>query len=97
MMQDGFDCEEAMRRLWDFLDDELDPVREAEMRAHLAACGQCSGHADFERLFLAAVRAAPTLPGADPTLRRRVIASLVAAGMPSGALPEHDHHRHPDA
>ncbi len=90
MMPDGFDCDAAMRRLWDYLDGELDPVREAEMQAHLAACGQCSGHADFERLFLAAVRAVPAMPGADPTLRRRVVASLVAAGMPPTALPDRD-------
>ena len=97
MMHDGFDCDEAMRRLWDFLDGELDPARDAEMRAHLAACGHCSGHADFERLFLAAVRAAPAIPGADSTLRHRVVASLVAAGMPNGALPEHEHPRHTDS
>ncbi|MCU0618892.1 MAG: zf-HC2 domain-containing protein [Gemmatimonadaceae bacterium] len=90
MMRDGFDCDEAMRRLWDYLDGELDAARDAEMRAHLAACGHCSGHADFERHFLAAVRAVPALPGADPTLRQRVVASLVAAGMPAGTLPSAD-------
>ena len=49
------DCVSVMRQLWDFLDGELSDDRMTEIREHLAMCGRCKPHADFERSFLAAV------------------------------------------
>lgn len=93
------DCEAAMRRLWDYLDDELDAVRFTEMEAHLATCAGCTSHVTFARAFLAAVRSAAqdevtedavmrsaTLPSATPSaLRTRVVEQLTREGFrPSG-------------
>lgn len=49
------DCAAVMRQLWDYLDGELTPDREAVVRAHLERCSRCYPHVDFERAFLDAV------------------------------------------
>ncbi len=67
-----FDCREAVRRLWDFLDRELSDVEARAVDAHLEECDQCSGHFTFERAFLAAVRSAREERVASPALRNRV-------------------------
>lgn len=74
-------CEDAEAILWDYLDDELSPEREAAMRAHLAACQPCLRHHDFERAFLDAVATARTSDPAPPALRTRVTAMLRAQGL----------------
>ncbi|MEO7521857.1 MAG: anti-sigma factor [Gemmatimonas sp.] len=71
-----FDCHEAVRRLWDYLDHELS---EDEMRlvdAHLAGCERCPPHFTFERAFLSAVRTARAENAASAALRHRVRAIL---------------------
>ncbi len=80
-----FDCEQTVRRLWDYLDGQLGPVDVAAVDAHLAECDRCPPHFEFERRFLDAVRAARTTvqsPAVDKTqaLRQRVIARLVSEG-----------------
>ncbi len=66
-----FDCREAVRRLWDFLDRELSEVEARAVDAHLEECNQCPGHFKFERAFLAAVRNARDERVASPALRNR--------------------------
>ena len=80
------DCAAVMRQLWDYLDGELDAEREEALRMHLSMCERCTGHAEFDRLFLQAVKTARTeAPSAQP-LRLRVANALVEAGMPREAL-----------
>ena len=80
-----FDCEQTVRRLWDYLDDELSPLDMAAVDEHLAACERCPPHFAFERRFLHAVRearAAVHTPDAatTATLRQRVVDMLTEAG-----------------
>lgn len=42
-------CEEALRRLFEYLDHELDGARHAEMEQHLHTCRACYSRAEFER------------------------------------------------
>jgi anti-sigma factor (TIGR02949 family) len=42
-------CEEALRRLFDYLDRELEPHAHGEMEYHLARCRSCFSRAEFER------------------------------------------------
>ncbi len=42
-------CEEALRRLFDYLDRELDTTHHAEMEQHLRTCRACFSRAEFER------------------------------------------------
>lgn len=44
-------CEEALRRLFDYLDHELDETRRAEMEQHLKICRGCYSRAEFEKLL----------------------------------------------
>lgn len=42
-------CEEALRRLAAYLDDELDTGAAAEVERHLERCRSCFSRAEFER------------------------------------------------
>ncbi len=78
------DCEQTVRRLWDYLDGEIGERELAAIDAHLAACEPCTSHYTFERRFLEAIRSvrdsAQTDDAEGGQLRDRVIRTLVAAG-----------------
>lgn len=80
------DCEQTVRRLWDYLDGEVGTSELAAIDAHLASCDPCTAHFAFERRFLTAVRSARdavAAADADSThaaLRARVIEQLALAG-----------------
>lgn len=79
----AFDCEQSVRRLWDYLDGELGVTEVAALEAHLAECDRCPPHFTFERRFLEIVREAkadivPTVTPSD--LRERVVRCLQQAG-----------------
>ena len=80
-----FDCEQSVRRLWDYLDDEFGAIEIAAVDAHLVECDRCPPHCTFERRFLNAVRAArDTIATTDAprthALRVRVVDMLRSAG-----------------
>lgn len=81
----SFDCEQTVRRLWDYLDGALSAADLAAVDAHLAHCDRCPPHFAFERRFLQAVRDAraemATLDAAGlAQLRARVVDMLDTAG-----------------
>lgn len=86
----SIDCNATVRRLWDYLDVELDPVRAEEVARHLRGCDACREHFSFADHFLAALHeswpvattAAPDA-GSDDTesLRTRIVARLDAEGV----------------
>jgi anti-sigma factor (TIGR02949 family) len=75
------DCQETMRQLWDYLDDELTEEKMAAIRTHLAACQECYPQYDFERAFLEAVAASQRERRAPGALRLRIRAALREAGL----------------
>ena len=78
------DCETAVRRLWDFLDGELDPARRVEVEAHLAVCRRCSPHFAFAHAMVAALEASERGGAPPDALRARVLAALRAEGYEGG-------------
>jgi anti-sigma factor (TIGR02949 family) len=79
------DCEQTVRRLWDYLDGQLGAVDLAAVDAHLASCQRCPPHFAFEQRFLDVLRdarAAVQVPDAQmvQALRSRVVAKLAAEG-----------------
>ncbi|WP_332815044.1 zf-HC2 domain-containing protein [Ramlibacter sp.] len=56
MTQHDLDCEQALSRLFDFLDHELDGDERDAMQRHLATCRSCWSRADFERRLKAKLR-----------------------------------------
>lgn len=67
-------CDEAVDRLWDYLDRALPAVDMAAVHAHLSACRKCPPHFEFERRLLEEIRAAAEGFGASDALRERVLA-----------------------
>lgn len=52
----GNNCDEALERLYEYLDSELDQVTSEGIRAHLDDCGYCTGGFDFEKRLKVVVR-----------------------------------------
>jgi anti-sigma factor RsiW len=42
-------CSEAVRRLWDYLDERLTPDEHEEVEKHLAFCRRCCGEMEFAK------------------------------------------------
>jgi mycothiol system anti-sigma-R factor len=40
-------CAEAVRRLWEYLDDELAEPERAQVEEHLSVCRRCCGEVEF--------------------------------------------------
>lgn len=49
-------CEEALKRLAAFLDNELGATEAAEVEGHLERCRSCFSRADFERRLKERIR-----------------------------------------
>lgn len=65
-------CEQALARLYEYLDGELDPGAEAEVRRHLEICKRCYPLFNFEGMFLDYLQERGSEPVEDPDLRARV-------------------------
>ena len=75
------DCRNAMRELWDYLDNELPADRTEQIRVHLATCTGCHEHMQFCRAFLQQIEL-PTVPtAAVAVLRDRVRDALRRDGL----------------
>jgi anti-sigma factor (TIGR02949 family) len=62
------DCEEALRRVFELIDHELDEHEREAMERHMQACKSCFSRADFERRLkarLGELRAAPPVSAAE--------------------------------
>jgi mycothiol system anti-sigma-R factor len=69
-------CREVVELLWEYIDAELTPEREQQVRAHLEACKACYGHYEFQQAFVAFVKrhGAQVAPA---ELRARVTQSIL--------------------
>jgi anti-sigma factor RsiW len=75
------DCDTTVRRLWDYLDEELVPTRYAEVEAHVRDCVHCAEHFSFAQAFLGAVSTSLQQPREDESLREQVLQKLKAEGF----------------
>ncbi|HZD04955.1 MAG TPA: zf-HC2 domain-containing protein [Longimicrobiales bacterium] len=69
-------CHDALSRLYELLDGELDDRTAGQVAAHLEACRRCYPHLASERAFKAALRRALEGRKAPRELRRRVLRLL---------------------
>ncbi|HET7789281.1 MAG TPA: mycothiol system anti-sigma-R factor [Gemmatimonadales bacterium] len=69
-------CREAADHLYEYLDRELTPDVQAQIKEHLAHCPPCGQHFDFEQSFLKFLEARCRAKGASPDLRRRILREL---------------------
>lgn len=75
------DCDATVRRLWDYLDEELDVQRAAQVAQHLRSCAACRQHFAFAEHFLAALHQHWPASSEPASLRERVVARLTAEGV----------------
>jgi mycothiol system anti-sigma-R factor len=76
-------CEEVLRNVWDYLDDEIDADRKERIRHHLALCDHCRDHYTFEGALLRSLER--LLEGGDEAvapLRERIERTLIEHGLP---------------
>lgn len=73
------DCSLALRRVHEFLDNELDEADAQQIREHLAACEECLDDFDAEQALKQLVKRCHANDRAPEELRSRIRASLAAA------------------
>jgi anti-sigma factor (TIGR02949 family) len=67
------DCEEALHRLFEYLDAELDRQSQREIEQHVERCRSCFSRVEFERRLkahTAALGSEPISPGLEVRIRR---------------------------
>lgn len=69
---DDISCSEAVERVYEYLDRELDDEEAAEVRCHIEKCKRCYPMYDWERMFLELIRERGRRPEKNPKLRRTV-------------------------
>ncbi len=69
-------CEEAVKKLNDFLSRELQPEEEDGVQKHLAACRGCFAKFAFEETLLRTIREKAEHTSAPDTLRHRILRLL---------------------
>jgi len=69
-------CRECVEHLYEYLDRELTPELEREIRAHLEACPPCGEQHDFEGLFLKFLKVRCQTQGAPAGLKHRILEQL---------------------
>ncbi len=69
-------CRDCLEHLYEFLDRELTPALEQEVREHLEDCEPCADLADFETLYLKFVQARCRAQGAPPELKHKILHEL---------------------
>ncbi|HYL21686.1 MAG TPA: mycothiol system anti-sigma-R factor [Gemmatimonadales bacterium] len=69
-------CRECKEHLYEYLDRELTPEVERDIREHLVECPPCGEHFDFEKLFLQFLQARCRAQGAPAELKRRILNEL---------------------
>jgi len=72
-------CEEALARVYEYLDGELGPELHDRIGAHLEVCRRCYPFFDFERMFLDYVREKGRSAPASEDLRERISSVLAAS------------------
>jgi len=74
-------CEEVIRKVWDYLDDEIDAERKMEIQRHLELCDHCRGQYTFEGAFLRSVGRILDDDGDMQALRARIEGALTKHGF----------------
>jgi anti-sigma factor (TIGR02949 family) len=65
-------CEEAAKRVYEYLDGELDPQDAETIRCHVEQCRRCYPMYNWEQLFLDVLKERGDRPEPSDELRRKV-------------------------
>ena len=86
---EGVTCMEALERIYEFLDGELDASQAAEIEEHFEKCTLCYPHLKMEERFRARLCTAISKSDVPPGLRERVLEILDGADSDDGGEPAH--------
>lgn len=70
-------CSEVVQRIYEFLDGELTPQVEEQIRSHLVVCKRCYPEFEHERVFLRFLEKRAQIEKAPPSLRKRIFRALM--------------------
>ena len=73
-------CEEALARVYEYLDGELEGVTHEQVEAHFRICTRCYPHLKLENRFRDALHRAVEGQAAPPELKERVLALMEEEG-----------------
>lgn len=76
-MVGGIRCEDALARLWDYLDGELPPEDRTAVQKHLEVCNRCYPEYDFQRAYFRFLTQIRERHGTPPDLKRRLFQRLL--------------------
>jgi anti-sigma factor (TIGR02949 family) len=74
--QDYSQCQEAVKKLTEYLSHELRPEEEASLQKHLSECRGCFSRFHFEETLLRTIRDKVEQVHAPPILRERILSLL---------------------
>jgi mycothiol system anti-sigma-R factor len=77
------DCREAVRRMWAYLDDELDAKPFTEFETHLETCRRCCGELEFSRHLREVIADKEGGPPVPSELRSRIEILLANGNEPT--------------
>ena len=78
------DCREAVRRMWAYLDHELDAKPVSEFEDHLETCRRCCGELEFSRHLRGMVSDDERTPVMPSDVRARIETLLGGGDFQSG-------------
>jgi anti-sigma factor (TIGR02949 family) len=80
-------CQEAVKRLTEFLDHELNPEEEAQVQRHIEKCHGCFTRFHFEETLLRTIRERAAAIRAPSALREKILGLI--AGSQDNLTEEH--------
>lgn len=78
---DPLSCEEALERLFAYLDGELEEPERERVAEHFEVCRRCYPRLEFECSFMEAIRRVRGGDGAPAELKSRVLEALRDEGL----------------
>lgn len=78
------DCGEAVRRMWAYLDHELEAKPVSEFEGHLETCRRCCGELEFSRHLRGMVSDAERSPVMPSDVRARIETLLDSGDITTG-------------
>ena len=68
-------CSEAVRRLWEYLENDLDNEDRERVEGHLALCRRCCGEVEFTSALSDLLRSSAG-PGIPPAVQHHLVGFL---------------------
>jgi mycothiol system anti-sigma-R factor len=65
-------CKDAVSRLWEYLDRNLNGAREAELEKHLGVCRHCCGELEFAKQLRGLLKRSSPAGEVPPEVRARL-------------------------